>query len=50
MTKAASRGVYVVDDDTSSRKALGRLLKSAGFRVKLFHSAHISVRLGPSQA
>ena len=38
MTKGVSR-VYVVDDDPSSRSALGRLLKSAGFQVKLFASA-----------
>ena len=38
MTKGVSR-VYVVDDDPSSRSGLGRLLKSAGFQVKLFASA-----------
>ncbi len=38
MTKAVSR-VYVVDDDASTRQALGRLLKSAGFEVKLYASA-----------
>lgn len=38
MTNSVSR-VYVVDDDPSSRSALGRLLKSAGFQVKLFTSA-----------
>ena len=38
MTKAVSR-VYVVDDDASARQALGRLLKSAGFEVKLCASA-----------
>ena len=38
MSKGVSR-VYVVDDDPSSRSALGRLLKSAGFQVKLFASA-----------
>jgi FixJ family two-component response regulator len=38
MTKGVSR-VYVVDDDLSSRSALGRLLKSASFQVKLFASA-----------
>ena len=37
MTKGVSR-VYVVDDDSSSRSALGRLLKSAGFQVELFAS------------
>ncbi len=38
MTKAVSM-VYVVDDDASTRQALGRLLKSAGFDVKLYASA-----------
>jgi FixJ family two-component response regulator len=38
MTKGVS-SIYVVDDDLSSRSALGRLLKSAGFPVKLFASA-----------
>jgi two-component system response regulator FixJ len=38
MTKAGCR-IYVVDDDPSARSALGRLLKSAGFRVELFASA-----------
>jgi FixJ family two-component response regulator len=31
--------VYVVDDDESVRKALGRLLRSAGLRVETFASA-----------
>ena len=31
--------VFVIDDDPSVRKALGRLLKSAGFRVEAFASA-----------
>jgi FixJ family two-component response regulator len=31
--------VFVVDDDPSVRKALGRLLKAEGFRVELFASA-----------
>jgi FixJ family two-component response regulator len=37
MTKDTSR-VYVVDDDPSALSALGRLLKSAGFKVNLFSS------------
>lgn len=35
----ASAIVYVVDDDPSMRGALGRLLKSADFRVEAFASA-----------
>ena len=31
--------VYVVDDDASVRRALGRLLKSAGLSVRVFASA-----------
>jgi two-component system, LuxR family, response regulator FixJ len=46
MTKGVSR-VYVVDDDPSSRSALGRLLKSAGFQVKLVASAQELLDLDP---
>ena len=46
MTKGVSR-VYVVDDDPSSRSALGRLLKSAGFQVKLFASAQEFIGFRP---
>ena len=46
MAKGVSR-VYVVDDDPSSRSALGRLLKSAGFKVKLFASAQEFLDYGP---
>lgn len=38
MTNAASR-IYVVDDDESARTGLGRLLRSAGFKVETFASA-----------
>jgi FixJ family two-component response regulator len=31
--------VFVIDDDPSVRKALGRFMKSVGFRVELFASA-----------
>ncbi len=44
--------VFVVDDDPSVRRALGRLLKSAGLQVQLFASAedflHHSVPAGPA--
>jgi FixJ family two-component response regulator len=46
MTKAGCR-IYVVDDDPSARSALGRLLKSAGYRVKLFASAQEFLEGGP---
>jgi len=31
--------IYVVDDDESVRRALSRLMKSAGFKVEAFNSA-----------
>ena len=46
MTKAETR-VYVVDDDASARRALGRLLRSAGFRAKLFPSSQAFLDGGP---
>jgi FixJ family two-component response regulator len=43
--------VYVVDDDPSVLRALGRLLRSAGFRVETFRSSeeflHWPARDGP---
>lgn len=38
MTNATYR-IYVVDDDESARRGLGRLLRSAGFKVETFASA-----------
>jgi FixJ family two-component response regulator len=38
MTSATLR-IYVIDDDESARLGLGRLLRSAGFQVKIFGSA-----------
>jgi FixJ family two-component response regulator len=35
---AKPRLVYVVDDDASVRKAIGRLMRSSGFEVKEFAS------------
>ena len=46
MAKGVSR-VYVVDDDLSSRSALGRLLKSAGFLAETFASAQEFLDHGP---
>jgi FixJ family two-component response regulator len=40
----ASAIVFVVDDDASVRGALGRLLKSVGFRVEAFASAEEFLR------
>ena len=39
--------IYVVDDDESGRMALGRLLRSAGFQVKIFASAQEFLDHGP---
>jgi FixJ family two-component response regulator len=36
---SAEASVFVVEDDASVRKALGRLLKAAGFRAELFGTA-----------
>jgi FixJ family two-component response regulator len=45
MTEVAPM-VFVVDDDPSVRKSLGRLLKSAGYRVETFASAREFLRRG----
>ena len=37
--KAPRRTVYVVDDDASVRKSVGRLLRTAGYQVETFASA-----------
>lgn len=39
--------VFVVDDDTSIRTALGRLIKSLGFKVETFDSAQAFLKHGP---
>jgi len=38
VTPAKPRLVYVVDDDASVRKAIGRLMRSSGFEVEEFAS------------
>jgi FixJ family two-component response regulator len=44
---SATLGIYVIDDDESSRVGLGRLLLSAGFLVKIFASAQEFLDHGP---
>ena len=39
--------VYIVDDDPSVRKSLGRLLKSTGYEVELFESANEFLHTDP---
>ena len=39
--------VFVVDDDTSVRSALKRLIKSLGLNVETFNSAHAFLKHGP---
>jgi two-component system response regulator FixJ len=39
--------IFVVDDDTSVRTALKRLIKSVGFKVKDFDSAQAFLKNGP---
>lgn len=39
--------VYIVDDDPSIRKGLGRLLKSAGYEVEIFGSAREFLNVNP---
>jgi len=38
--KTIDTSVYVVDDDAGVREAVGSLIRSAGFRVRTFESAH----------
>lgn len=45
MSKAPSI-VFVVDDESSVRKSLSRLLKAAGYRVEVFSSAEEFLRRG----
>ena len=40
--------VFIVDDDPSVRKSLGRLLKSTGYEVELFESAHEFLHTDPT--
>jgi FixJ family two-component response regulator len=47
MMTAATLRIYVVDDDESARMGLGRLLRSAGFQVKIFASAQEFLDHGP---
>jgi FixJ family two-component response regulator len=42
--------VFVVDDELSVRKSLGRLLRAAGYRVELFASAREFLRREPEDA
>jgi FixJ family two-component response regulator len=39
--------VYLVDDDNSVRKALGRLIRAAGYEIKTFTSAHEFIESTP---
>ena len=38
--KPSNAVVYVVDDDVSVRRAVGRLVKAAGYAVETFATAH----------
>ena len=42
--------VYLVDDDQSVLRALGRLIKSAGWNVKMFQSAREFLEQHPSES
>jgi FixJ family two-component response regulator len=42
--------VFVIDDDPSVRKALGRLLRAAGFRAEAFATADEFLRRPPPEA
>jgi FixJ family two-component response regulator len=44
---SAAFEIYVVDDDESARMGLDRLLRSAGFQVKIFASAQEFLDHGP---
>jgi two-component system response regulator FixJ len=46
MTSASLR-IFVIDDDESARMGLWRLLRSAGFQVKVFASAQEFLDHGP---
>ncbi len=47
---AHQRKVFVVDDDTSVRVALGRLTRSAGLEVETFASAEDLLKTWPSDS
>ena len=48
MSGSACGGIWLLDDDASMLKALGRLMKSAGFTVELFN--HPSIFLSRLEA
>ena len=52
MSPAADEIVYIVDDDDSVRRALTRLVRSAGFEVEAFASAEafLAAKLGDQAA
>jgi two-component system response regulator FixJ len=50
MSGANGQTVYVVDDDDSVRRAVGRLLRSAGHAVETFPSAEEFLRAVPADA
>jgi RNA polymerase sigma factor (sigma-70 family) len=45
---SATPVIHVVDDDTSFRTAIGRLLRTSGYEVALYESAHLLLKKLPS--